>query len=99
MQATDPDCGVNAMVNYTLGSDGLESEQLLVHSETGDICVRSPLDREVAPYLELPVIATDRGMCHFCFYNAPINISVNAFHLGETPLTFNLILFIEDETC
>ncbi|XP_032666091.1 protein dachsous isoform X2 [Odontomachus brunneus] len=49
------------MVNYTLGSDGLESEQLLVHSETGDICVRSPLDREVAPYLELPVIATDRG--------------------------------------
>ncbi|XP_014468281.1 PREDICTED: protein dachsous [Dinoponera quadriceps] len=61
VQATDPDCGVNAMVNYTLGSDGLVSEQLLVRSETGEICVRSPLDREVAPYLELPVIATDRG--------------------------------------
>lgn len=65
VQATDPDCGVNAMVNYTLASDGLESEQLLVRSETGEICVRSPLDRETASYLELPVIATDRGTRHF----------------------------------
>ncbi|XP_070151025.1 protein dachsous isoform X3 [Polyergus mexicanus] len=61
VQATDPDCGVNAMVNYTLTGGRLESEQLLVRSDTGDICVRSPLDRETAPYLELPVIATDRG--------------------------------------
>lgn len=63
VQATDPDCGVNAMVNYTLAGGRLESEQLLVRSDTGDICVRSPLDRETAPYLELPVIATDRGLC------------------------------------
>lgn len=62
VQATDPDCGVNAMVNYTLTGGRLESEQLLVRSDTGDICVRSPLDRETAPYLELPVIATDRGL-------------------------------------
>ncbi|XP_072754595.1 protein dachsous isoform X1 [Anoplolepis gracilipes] len=61
VQATDPDCGVNAMVNYTLAGGRLESEQLLVRSDTGDICVRLPLDRETAPYLELPVIATDRG--------------------------------------
>lgn len=63
VQATDPDCGVNAMVNYTLAGGRLETEQLLVRSDTGDICVRSPLDRETAPYLELPVIATDRGLC------------------------------------
>ncbi|XP_029159355.1 protein dachsous [Nylanderia fulva] len=49
------------MVNYTLAGGRLENEQLLVRSDTGDICVRSPLDRETAPYLELPVIATDRG--------------------------------------
>ncbi|KAG7213360.1 hypothetical protein KM043_002656 [Ampulex compressa] len=61
VQATDPDCGVNAMVNYTLAAGRLGSEQLLVRSDTGDICVRSPLDRETAPYLEAPVIATDRG--------------------------------------
>lgn len=62
MQATDPDCGVNAMVNYTLAAGRVESEQLMVRSDTGDICVRAPLDRETAPYLEIPVIATDRGM-------------------------------------
>lgn len=61
MQATDPDCGVNAMVNYTLAAGRLENEQLAVRSDTGDICVRTPLDREAAPYLEIPVIATDRG--------------------------------------
>ncbi|XP_011702382.1 PREDICTED: protein dachsous [Wasmannia auropunctata] len=61
VQATDPDCGVNAMVNYTLAGSRLENEQLLVRSDTGDICIRSPLDRETVPYLELPVIATDRG--------------------------------------
>ena len=65
VQATDPDCGVNAMVNYTLAGGRVENEQLLVRSDTGDICIRSPLDRETVPYLELPVIATDRGLCHF----------------------------------
>ncbi|XP_071648094.1 protein dachsous [Temnothorax longispinosus] len=49
------------MVNYTLAGGQLENEQFLVRSDTGDICVRSPLDRETVPYLELPVIATDRG--------------------------------------
>ncbi|XP_015176207.1 PREDICTED: protein dachsous [Polistes dominula] len=61
VQATDPDCGVNAMVNYTLAAGRLESELLQARSDTGDICVRAPLDRETAPYLEIPVIATDRG--------------------------------------
>lgn len=61
VQATDPDCGVNSMVNYTLAASKIASEQLLVRSDTGEICVKSPLDRESASYLELPVIATDRG--------------------------------------
>lgn len=52
---------MNAMVNYTLAAGRMESEQLMVRSDTGDICVRTPLDRETAPYLEIPVIATDRG--------------------------------------
>ncbi|XP_076655070.1 dachsous cadherin-related 1 [Halictus rubicundus] len=60
VQATDPDCGVNAMVNYTLAAV-VETEQLEVRSDTGEICVRKQLDRETAPYLEIPVIATDRG--------------------------------------
>lgn len=68
VQASDPDCGVNAMVNYTLAGGRPESKQLLVRSDTGHICVRSRLDRETAPYLELPVIATDRGLCYFSVY-------------------------------
>lgn len=73
MEATDPDCGVNAMVNYTLAGGRLENEQFLVRSDTGDICIRSSLDRETVPYLELPVIATDRGLFHFSFYCPAIN--------------------------
>jgi len=67
VQATDPDCGVNAMVNYTLAGGRMENEQLQLHSDTGEICIRSPLDRETVPYLELPVIATDRGLYHTFF--------------------------------
>lgn len=90
VQATDPDCGVNAMVNYTLGSDGLESEQLLVHSETGDICVQRPLDRETAPYLELPVIATDRGMCRRNYYCC--HTHVTSLHQR----VISLVILLED---
>ena len=68
VRATDPDCGVNAMVNYTLAAGRMESEQLMVRSDTGDICVRTPLDRETAPYLEIPVIATDRGTYYTRIY-------------------------------
>lgn len=49
------------MVNYTLAAGTLETEQLMVRSDTGDVCVKTPLDRETAPYLEITVIATDRG--------------------------------------
>ncbi|KAJ8676739.1 hypothetical protein QAD02_012526 [Eretmocerus hayati] len=58
--ATDPDCGVNAMVNYTLAA-GTNVEQFVVRSDTGDICITAVLDRETVDYYELPVIATDRG--------------------------------------
>lgn len=74
MRATDPDCGVNAMVNYTLAAGRMESEQLMVRSDTGDICVRTPLDRETAPYLEIPVIATDRGMYTYIYMHSRNNI-------------------------
>lgn len=53
------------MVNYTLVASKLASEQLMVRSDTGEICVKSPLDRESASYLELPVIATDRGQYYY----------------------------------
>ncbi|CAH2108614.1 unnamed protein product [Euphydryas editha] len=59
MSAIDPDCGVNAIVNYTLG-DGV-TQQFSVRADTGDLCVSGPLDHEANSDFEFPVIATDRG--------------------------------------
>ncbi|XP_050303550.1 protein dachsous [Anthonomus grandis grandis] len=61
VSATDPDCGVNAVVNYTLG-DGFEKlREFKVRSDTGEICISAPLDYETRNVYEFPVIATDRG--------------------------------------
>lgn len=61
MSATDPDCGVNALVNYTLG-DGFEKlREFKVRSDSGEICISSTLDYESRNAFEFPVIATDRG--------------------------------------
>lgn len=61
MSAIDPDCGVNAIVNYTLG-EGLASPQFTVKSDSGDLCIAAPLDHEANADFEFPVIATDRGL-------------------------------------
>nr|CAD7392287.1 unnamed protein product [Timema cristinae] len=51
VSATDPDCGVNAMVNYTLGDSFAKSRHFEVRSGTGEVCISGELDfetREVA---------------------------------------------------
>lgn len=62
MSASDPDCGVNAMVNYTLG-EGVKFQHGMfeVRSATGDICIAGDLDYETKSSYEFPIIATDRG--------------------------------------
>lgn len=60
MSAIDPDCGVNALVNYTLG-DVLAKTRFSVKPDTGELCVTSSLDYENTSEYEFPVIATDRG--------------------------------------
>ncbi|XP_063241640.1 protein dachsous [Bacillus rossius redtenbacheri] len=61
VSATDPDCGVNALVNYTLG-DGLgRARELEVRPTTGEVCVAGVLDFEARAVYEFPVVATDRG--------------------------------------
>lgn len=61
MSATDPDCGVNAMVNYTLGDGFGKLQEFEVRSGTGEICITHALDYESRNVFEFPVIATDRG--------------------------------------
>lgn len=60
MSAIDPDCGVNAIVNYTLG-DSFTRTQFIVKPDTGELCIAAPLDYEANSDFEFPVIATDRG--------------------------------------
>ncbi|CAH1987791.1 unnamed protein product [Acanthoscelides obtectus] len=52
------------MVNYTIGGDGgamIRPAEFKVKSDTGDICISSPLDYETRSVYEFPVTATDRG--------------------------------------
>ncbi|XP_055711473.1 protein dachsous [Phlebotomus papatasi] len=61
VSATDPDCGVNAMVNYTLGSGFRKLREFEVKSATGEVCISGDLDYELRTSYEFPIIATDRG--------------------------------------
>lgn len=63
MSATDPDCGVNAMVNYTLGEGFRKLPEFEIRSETGEVCISGDLDYETRNSYEFPIIATDRGKC------------------------------------
>ncbi|XP_060803701.1 protein dachsous [Amyelois transitella] len=58
MSAIDPDCGVNAIVNYTLGD---ATRQFAVKPDSGDLCISEPLDYETNKEYEFPVVASDRG--------------------------------------
>ena len=62
MSATDPDCGVNAIVNYTMG-DGFISKyrEFEVNPSSGEICIATSLDHERRNIYEFPILATDRG--------------------------------------
>lgn len=61
ISATDPDCGVNAMVNYTLAEGYARSSQFEIKSVSGEVCISGDLDFETRSSYEFPVIATDRG--------------------------------------
>lgn len=64
VSASDPDCGVNAMVNYTLGvidSGPMKQMEFEVRPTSGEICISGDLDYETRNSYEFPVIATDRG--------------------------------------
>lgn len=61
VSATDPDCGVNAMVNYTIGDGFKRFKEFEIRPVTGDICISGRLDHETRAVYEFPVVATDRG--------------------------------------
>ena len=61
VSATDPDCGVNAQVNYSIGHGFKKLESFSIQANTGEICISAPLDHEQRAIYEFPVVAMDRG--------------------------------------
>ncbi|XP_077518392.1 dachsous cadherin-related 1 [Amblyomma americanum] len=63
VSASDPDCGVNAMVNFTLGGGPSNDfrQHFAVHPSSGELCLTASLDREHRSSYEIPIAATDRG--------------------------------------
>ncbi|CAG0919475.1 unnamed protein product [Notodromas monacha] len=63
VSASDPDCGVNAMVNYTIGMErGFgKFPEFSIEPTNGQVCLAGNLDREVRHTYEFPIVATDRG--------------------------------------
>ena len=68
MSASDPDCGVNAMVNYTLGEGFKKLSEFEVKYGTGEVCIIGDLDYEKRSSYEFPIIATDRGKNVLLYY-------------------------------
>lgn len=88
VSASDPDCGVNAMVNYTLGvidSGPMKQMEFEVRPTSGEICISGDLDFEKRNSYEFPVIATDRGE-YFLFL-------VEIFHTSYLLFYFVVIYF------
>lgn len=65
MSASDPDCGINAVVVYsfqeTKSSGYHQPLPFSVNGDTGEICVTGVLDFETRHAYEIPVVATDTG--------------------------------------
>ncbi|XP_043223379.1 protein dachsous-like [Amphibalanus amphitrite] len=61
VSATDPDCGVNAQVNYSIGHGFKKLDSFSIRADTGEICISAPLDHERRAIYEFPVVARDRG--------------------------------------
>lgn len=68
--ALDIDCGVNAVIRYSLIAETPRSEKFIVGRDTGEVCVKEPLDRETTAYHELQIRSTDKGLIEFEYLSA-----------------------------
>ena len=63
VEAKDADAGANGLVHYGLAaqSQALYGHLFSLRNSTGEIVVRSTIDRETSPLYQLVVIAYDHG--------------------------------------
>lgn len=69
VSATDPDCGENGVVSYSIAKDlGFTlPDELTMEPNTGQLCVALPLDFEAVASYEFPISASDQGEENFPF--------------------------------
>lgn len=65
MNATDPDCGVNGQIVYSLEG---QASNFKVNQLTGQICIYQKLDHEQYELYEFSIVATDVGKLDYIFY-------------------------------
>ena len=99
LTATDPDCGLNSIVTYSIGEKENIGSTFAIRPQTGELCLESELDYERQTSYDLTVIAEDKVccllscmiLCHFqaCFDPAgKINHFVDnlAFYRGTNQI-------------
>ena len=63
VSARDPDCGVNAVVHYTLRDDLLQqrAQPFSIDTSSGQLCLVQPIDYERTRSFQVSVLAHDGG--------------------------------------
>ncbi|WAR00850.1 DS-like protein [Mya arenaria] len=93
VNATDPDCGVNGQIHYSLA--GLSSF-FTIEEFTGRICISQQLDFESHELFEFSVIATDSGG-----FSTTANVQMNILDVNDNVPEFyprNYSKNIQDST-
>ena len=70
LTATDPDCGLNSIVTYSIGEKENIGSTFAIRPQTGELCLESELDYERQTSYDLTVIAEDKVcMLSFILYD------------------------------
>ena len=58
--ATDPDCGVNSIVSYSIGEEADIGDMFRIKPASGELCLETGLDYEKQTSYDFTVVATDK---------------------------------------
>ena len=68
VRASDPDCGFNSIVTYSLGEKvGAALDKFRVRPRTGELCLEAELDYEKQTSYDFTVVAMDKVRRHNVF--------------------------------
>ena len=60
MTATDPDCGLNSVVSYSIGEKADIGNKFSIKPASGELCLENELDYEKQTSYDFTVVATDK---------------------------------------